>query len=76
MGSGLKVEDVGFIAKGKRKPVYLGASLTNDYGWRALNWDGRREAQKAKILEVVPEHLLLEALNDVWEKLKPSELTF
>lgn len=72
----LKIDDVGYIPKEKRKATFLGAALTNDYGWRALSWEGRREAQKTKILEVVPEHLLLEALNDAWEQLKPTELKF
>lgn len=72
----LLIDDVGFIPKGKRKPIYLGAELTNDYGWRALVWEGRREAQKEAILKITPIYLLLEALNDVWAKLQPTEIKF
>lgn len=72
----LKIDDVGFIPKGKRKPIYLGAKLTNDYGWRVLAWEGRREAQKEEILKVTPKHLLLEALNEVWDELRPTEINF
>ena len=72
----LTIDDVGFIAKGKRKPLYLASSLSNDYSYRALDWDGRKEAQKQAILKVTPTHLLFEALEDVWKELQPTEVNF
>lgn len=73
---GLRIYDVGFTPKGKRKVIYLGSTLTNDYGWRALTWEGRHEATVAKILEYAPKELLMEALLEAWEQTKPTELTF
>jgi len=72
----LVIDDVGYIPKGKRKATFIGSGLTNDYGWRALAWEGRREAQKEAILKVVPKQLLLEALTDVWSNLQPTEIKF
>jgi hypothetical protein len=72
----LLIDDVGYIPKGKRKPQFLGAKLTDDYGWRVLAWEGRREAVKKEILKVVPKHLLLEALTETWTQLQPTEIEF
>jgi hypothetical protein len=72
----LVVDDVGYTPKGKRKVTYLGSRLTDDYGWRALGWEGRREAQKSEILKYAEESMLLDALQEVWMSLKPLELQF
>lgn len=72
----LVIDDVGFIPKGKRKPTYLAGELTNDFGWRALDGVGRRNAKIEAILKVTPKHLLSEALNDVWTSLQPTEIPF
>ena len=70
------IDDVGYIQKGKRKAVYLGARMKEDYSWRSLNMENRRAAQKEEILKVVPEHLLLEAITDVWKELQPNIVNF
>ncbi|AXN39810.1 hypothetical protein [Peribacillus butanolivorans] len=72
----LRVDDVGFTPKGKRKVIFIGASITNDYGWRALTWEGRHEATVAEILKYTPKELLMEALIEAWEQTKPTELNF
>jgi hypothetical protein len=72
----LVIDDVGYTPKGKRKVTFLGAQLTNNYGWRALAWEGRGEAQKSEILKYTDESILLEALQEVWLSLKPAELQF
>lgn len=72
----LSIDDVGFTPKGKRKVTYLASSLRDDYSWRVLSSKERREAQAAEILNYASEEMLLDALREVWESLKPTEVKF
>lgn len=72
----LRIWDVAMIPKGKRKPIYLASSLTDDYSYRRLNSEGRLEAEKKFILEHISEELLMEAVLEAWERMKPTELKF
>ncbi|AYA77364.1 hypothetical protein DOE78_18975 [Bacillus sp. Y1] len=72
----LRIQDVGFTPKGKRNVTYIASALRDDYSWRALGAKERREAQAYEILKYTSEELLLEALEEVWISLKPSELKF
>jgi hypothetical protein len=73
----LAIDDVGFKAKGKRKWHYLiglGSAITSNYSYRALDTKERREYRLNYLLEKVPNELLEEALNEVWEQMKPSQI--
>jgi hypothetical protein len=72
----LAIDDVGYTPKGKRKVTFIGRQLRDDYGWRMLDSNGRVEAQKSEILKCAEESMLIDALQEVWLSLKPTELQF
>ncbi|MCO0597390.1 hypothetical protein NGI46_07905 [Peribacillus butanolivorans] len=72
----LNISDVGYTPKGKRKVTFIGDSLGDDYGWRALTCEDRRDAQIQEILKYVSKEMLMEALIEAWEQSKPKGLLF
>jgi hypothetical protein len=68
----LKIKSVGLTPKGKRKIRFIGSAMSNEY--RGYPVSERGEAARKHILSVVPNHLLIEALREVWESLKPNEI--
>lgn len=71
-GDLLKVDCVGITPKGKRKIVFVGNFTDNKY--RGYPVAERGEAVRKDILASVPNHLLMEALTETWERLKPLEI--
>lgn len=66
------IVDIGLKPKGKRKFTYVcGTSMTDDYSYRTLNMEERREYKKKLILNECSEEILKEALEEAWRKIKP-----
>lgn len=71
-GNRLVINEVGLTPKGKRKVTFIGNVFDNKYRGYAVK--DRGQAAKDDILASVPNHLLQEALNDIWKTLKPEEI--
>jgi hypothetical protein len=72
----LKIENVGIIPKGKRKINYVISSNNREFGFRAGVSEDLSQRKLEEILKFVSEEILMEALNEVWETLKPTKLIF
>lgn len=70
---GIKISRIQRILKGKRKKVDV-VDLNCDYQYRTLSMSDRKVYALNKVLEVVPEHLLFEALEDIWRQFKPKNI--
>jgi hypothetical protein len=70
----LKIENVGIILKGKRKINYVISSDNRVFG--EINSENLSQRKLEEILKFVSEEILMEALNEVWEELKPTKLIF